>query len=426
MEYDLVLEGRVVAPGGLLEAEVGVSEGVIAAVGHGLRGARRIRTGGCLIFPGFVDVHVHLREPGWEHKEDFRTGTLAAVHGGVTTVADMPNNPVPVTSAAAAEAKKRLAEEKALVDVRLYGGVLPGGLQRIREMAGSVAGYKIYMSESTGTGAYPEAELGAAFDAVAATRKPVSLHCERQSVIDRMKMKMELEGRVSPDLHCDLRPPDAEIQSVKGVVEALRRVPGLRANVCHASTAGAVGLVKSAREQGLNLSCEATLHHLYFSRRALSENVMLKTNPPLRGEEDRQALLSGVRGGAVSFLVTDHAPHLESEKLERGLAGVPGLDDYSHVVSWLIRGQETDPLTIARVAASNPSRFLGLGDRGEIAVGRRADFSVVDLRSPEKVTGEGVRSKCGWSPYEGREFPGRARWTISGGEVLMDDFEIAA
>lgn len=422
MEHDLVLEGRVVTPQGITEREVGVGEGLVAEIGVGLRGSRRIRAGRCIVFPGFVDMHVHLREPGWEAKEDFRTGTRAAAHGGVTTVVDMPNNPTPIASLAALEAKRRLAA-KALVDVRLYGMVLPERLGSLREMAEGVVGYKVYLSETTGVGSFPESELGRALSAVAETGRPASLHCEKQSVIDRAKK--ELEGVQAPDLHCDLRPPEAEREAVREVVAAVRETPGVRTNICHASTGATLGMAREARSEGLKLYCEATLHHLYFNRRAMVENRLLQTNPPLRAEEDRQSLLAGLRDGGVSFLVTDHAPHLLSEKVEGGRSGVPGLDDYAHVVSWLVREQGVDPLVIARVASGNPSKFLSLGDRGEVAVGMRADFTVIDLHSPEKAIDDAVQSKCGWTPYEGREFPGRARWTITGGKVALDDFEIA-
>jgi dihydroorotase len=126
----------------------------------------------------------------------------------------------------------------------------------------------------------------------------------------------------------------------------------------------------------------------------------------------------------VSFLVTDHAPHTEEEKKSQGLAGVPGLDDYAHVVSWLVRDQGVDPGLAARVASASPAEFLGLGDRGEVAVGKRADMTVLDIRSPEVVRRDGLKTKCGWSPYEGREFPGRARWTMVQGRVLLDDGEL--
>jgi len=147
-------------------------------------------------------------------------------------------------------------------------------------------------------------------------------------------------------------------------------------------------------------------------------------NPPLRPENDRAALLEGLRDGVVSFLVTDHAPHLREEKLSEGLSGVPGLDDYGHVVSWLILKGDVHPTAIARAACANPAAFMGLGDRGGVEVGKRADLSILDVHSPEVVKAGSVRSKCGWSPYEGKKFPGRMKWTIRGGESLLDEYEL--
>ncbi|MDG6909787.1 MAG: dihydroorotase family protein [Nitrososphaerota archaeon] len=420
MEHDLVLEGRVVTPGGILESEVGVSDGTIAELGHGLRGARKIHAGGRLIFPGFIDIHVHLREPGWEQKEDFRTGSSAAVHGGVTTMVDMPNNPVPTDSPQALGAKAALAK-KASIDVRFHGGIRKTDPEAVGRIASGVVGYKLYLSETTGAARFPEELLPRVLGSVAATGKPISIHCEDQQIIDEASLRRRADPR--PDSYADARPGDSETSAVRKVIESLKGEPSLVANICHASTRETVALVKGAVAKGMRLSCEAALHHLYYNRAEMLENPLLRTNPPLRGEDDRQALLDAVKGGGVSFLVTDHAPHLEDEKVSQGLAGVPGLDDFSHVVSWLIRAQGVAPARVAEIAAAAPARHLGLADRGEIAPGKRADFAVLDLRASEVVKNESVRSKCGWSPYEEKEFPGRARWVVRGGELLMDDFE---
>lgn len=424
MEHDLVIEGTVVGGDGLQSLEVGVSDGMIAEVKRqGVSGARRIRAGRSLVFPGFIDVHVHMREPGWEYKEDFRTGSLAALHGGVTTAVDMPNNPVPTTTPSALEEKRRLAEAKSLIDVKFYGGVLGENLKSLAMVADTVVGYKIYLARTTGSDPFPASELGRAFEEIAKTGRPVSLHCEEQTVIDRKQA--ELEGVSRPDIQSDLRPPEAEVQSVKKVVSALSSVHDLEVNVCHASAEETISIVRRERAGGARLYCEAALHHLYYNRRAMLENRMLKTNPPLRQEGDRKALLEGIIDGTVSFLVTDHAPHTMDEKTSLGLSGVPGLDDYGHVVSWLVREQKVDPMVIAKVTSSNPAKFANLSDRGEISVGKKADFTILDLHSPERVRSDSVLSKCGWSPYEGKEFPGKVRWTIRGGEPMLDDYELA-
>jgi dihydroorotase len=422
MEHDLVVAGKVVSHDGVQEMEIGISDGKIAEMKRqGLAGARTIKAGRALIFPGFIDIHVHMREPGWEQKEDFRTGSEAAVHGGVTTVVDMPNNPRPATNLAALREKARLASKKALVDVKLYGGVVYKELDELQKVSSLVVGYKLYLAKTTGNLTFPPSELEKAFELIAGTRRPASLHCEDQGVID--ERTRELAGEKRSDVYNDMRPPEAEIESVKRVVAALKTAPRLRVNVCHASTMETLSIVSAAKSRGAHLQCEAALHHLYFDRSEVLENPLLRTNPPLRSERDRAALLEGLKDGRVSFLVTDHAPHLREEKLSDGLSGVPGLDDYGHLVSWLIRKGEVDPTVVARVASSNPASFIGLTDRGRIEVGKRADFSILDIWSPEVVRAESVRSKCGWSPYEGIEFPGKTRWTIRGGEPLLDDYE---
>ena len=421
----MVLEGKVVRPSGIQEMEVGVSEGKIAELGkYGLKGERRIRAGRSLIFPGFVDIHVHLREPGWEQKEDFRTGTRAAIHGGVTTVADMPNNPVPATTPEALDEKRRLAEAKALVEVKFYGGVSGRKVGELSRIARQVIGYKVFLAESTGEEAFPPSELQEAFRLVKELNLPVSLHCEDQSIIDKKTAELSRVDRA--DVYCDIRPPEAEVKSVKGIVDLIRDMEGPRINVCHASTAGALRIVSQAHTGRVKVQCEAALHHLYFNRKAMFRNTLLKTNPPLRSEGDRQAMVRGLSDGIVSFLVTDHAPHTLDEKRSMGASGVPGLDDYAHLVSWLIREQSVDPVEILRAACSNPAEYLALDDRGVVEVGKVADFALLDLSSSERVRSDDVMSRCGWSPYEGQEFPGRTRWTVRGGEVLLDDFELVA
>jgi len=419
LEYDLVLEGRAVTPLGFRDLQIGVSDGRIARMKRqGLRGARRISARSCVIFPGFIDTHVHLRSPGWENKEDYATGTAAAAHGGVTTVFDMPNNPSPATVPRVLEAKARLAAAQALIDVKFLGGVgrSLADVARIRRM---VVGYKIYLAETTGNLLVPPERLRSSLAAVGRTGMPASVHCEDQSTLDRMKRVLAGEDR--PDLHADLRPPRAEVESVKTVLEARGNT---KTNVCHVSTAGALRLVSQHRKSG-GVACEVALHHLFFSRKQMFASELLRMNPPLRGEDDRKAMVRGLRTGAIDFLVTDHAPHTLEEKRERAACGVPGLDNYSNLVSWLVTGHRFGLETIAAVCSGNPASFFGLQDRGAISVGRRADFTVLDLKSPERASSESVRSKCGWTPYEGFEFPGRARWTIFGGESVLDDFELS-
>ena len=205
MKHDLVVAGKVVSPVGIEEMEIGISDGKIAEVKRqGLAGTRTIKAGRALIFPGFIDIHVHMREPGWEQKEDFRTGSEAAVHGGVTTVADMPNNPRPAIDPAALREKARLASKKAFIDVKFYGGVVYKELNELRRISSLIAGYKLYLAKTTGDLTFPSSGLEKAFGLIADTGRPASLHCEDQGIID--ERTKELAGERRPDIHSDMRP----------------------------------------------------------------------------------------------------------------------------------------------------------------------------------------------------------------------------
>ena len=422
MDYDLVVEGRAVTPGGVRDVQIGVNGTRIAAIKtQGLKGTKRIDAMGCLVFPGFIDVHAHLREPGWEYKEDFTTGTKAAANGGVTTVFDMPNNPVPATDVATIDEKLRLAKSKALVDVRLFGGVNGHRLEDIARIADRVIGYKIYLARTTGDLVLPHPLLGRALSRIADTRRPADVHCEDQSVIDS-SVKKAYSSSNRADSHADLRPPEAEVRSIKRLLATRTEA---RINVCHISTGSGLRLVRRAQETRVGLACEATLHHLFFTRKDMLTNRLLRTNPPLRGEADRSALLDALGKGKVDFLVTDHAPHTLEEKLTESASGVPGLDFYGGIVAWLIMKCGLSPMTIAKVCSGNQARFFGLRDRGNIYLGTRADLTILDLRSTRRATSRDVFSKCGWTPYEGRDLPGRARWTISRGKPLVTDFEMS-
>ncbi len=423
MEYDLVLEGKAVTQNGTDDLQIGIADGKIGAIKkQGLKGAARLDCRGCVIFPGFIDAHAHLREPGWEEKEDFRTGTMAAAHGGVTTVFDMPNNRVPATTPEAMHRKIGLSS-KAVVDIKFIGGVAEDDLDEIPKLRSLVVAYKVYLAETTGNLLLRKEAFPKALRAIGEAGRPACVHCEDQGIIDARRRALGSE--TGADFHADLRPPEAEVESVEMVLATLRGADkGTRLNVCHASTAGTLRLVRKAKLEGLAAACEVTLHHLYLSRRDMLKNPMLRTNPPLRSPADRLTMLEGLAGGTVDFLVTDHAPHTRQEKIEGGSSGVPGLDNYGNIVAWLLKDRGFSPSRIASVTSSNQARFFGLTDRGTIAAGLKADLSVLDFSTPEKVTADSVISKCGWSPYEGRRFPGRVKWTIRDGKRIVDEFRL--
>ena len=417
--HNLVVAGRVVNPEWVseCEAQIGIDDGKITAVKkQGLRGERRVEAAaGCLIFPGFIDIHVHLREDSsheWDYKEDFMTGTAAAVHGGVTTVVDMPNTPLPGVNSERIRAKHELARRKsdgqARIDIFFYGAVTESNLNlnAVAEMQDEVVAYKIFLAETTGGLKIREETLPKAFEAVAATSKPATIHCD-----------------------------ESELSAVERVLSAASQTAsqtasqsGAKINLAHVSAYESLRLLKwfKSKSKSKNFYCEVTPHHLFFNETdALEKGAFLKMNPRLRSEENRRLLLNAFKNGEIDFLATDHAPHTKEEKAGSGSgseasapAGVPNLDTYGNFVAWLILRCGVSPKLISRVCSSNPARFLGLTDRGRVEVGKRANLTVLDLQKSVKIRSDDLQTKCGWSPFEGYEFPGAVKHTIFNGVVL--------
>ncbi|MBI2971044.1 MAG: dihydroorotase family protein [Candidatus Aenigmarchaeota archaeon] len=414
--HDLAISGRVVDPlDGVYEATVLVSKGTIEKIAEQGKAKISIELASSqLLFPGFIDAHVHLREPGMEYKETFSTGANAALHGGVTTAGDMPNLPEPITTKERLLRKQQLAE-KAAIDILHFGGV--GSLQDIRALAPHVPAFKIFTTESNWSRALTWNEIEQSTRLIASLKKPITFHCEDQHINEQAKET--LKGKQYAWKHCDERPPESEISSVQKVA-ALCKKYNAAAHIAHISTADAV---KIASESGL--TCEVTPHHLFFRKEDMRTlGNLLKVNPPLRSDAERRALLRALKKGRISTLATDHAPHTLQEKLSTGPSGMPGLDTYGNCVLWLMQEHNVQPELLARMTSHNAARYLNLKDRGRIKESFRADFAILDTQGTTVVRNKELYTKCGWSAFGGVEFPGRVINTIKNGVVLMKDGKV--
>jgi dihydroorotase len=405
-----VVEGKVFFQGKLQKACVGIEDGRIIAVKKVLKGEEHHDFGERLILPGAVDPHVHFRDPGMTHKEDFSSGSLSALFGGVTCVLDMPNTIPPVTDADALREKRERVAGRSWVDYGLFAGIAPGS--KVETMSACHA-YKIFLGSSTQSVLIrEERDLSKAMKAVASTGKVVSVHAEQDDMLTRM------DERSLRD-HEDCRPRQAELKAIERL---LPHQDLARLNVCHVSCPESLALLK-----GSKISFEMTPHHMLLDS-SMELGAWGKVNPPLRRRADREALFAAFCRGEVPMLATDHAPHATDEK-ERGFgeapSGLPGVETGYSMMLAMVKKGFLSLETLIRAAAYTPAQTFGL-NKGEIAQGRDADLVIIDPRELREIRGRDMHSKCGWTPFEGKEalFPQavflRGKLVMNEGSIIAD------
>lgn len=399
VNWDGEFEGRVEVSG-----ETGLIENVTSATGK----ADVVCGSNELIFPGFIDLHVHAREDvsgKQNYKEDYESASAAAINGGVTHIVDMPNNPVAPVTDEKYLAKKELTK-KAAIDVTLYAGVGPG----TNPLSFKVP-YKAYMGPSVGD-LYFKSQTELEETIRHYEGQYISFHCEDPEILEQNKNQPTHERQ---------RPSVAEITATDFALYLIEKYK-LHGKLCHFSTKEGLQKIIAAKKRGVDVVCEVTPHHLYFDESMITtdNHKWLQINPPLRSKEDRLAMIEGLRNGDIDFLATDHAPHTKEEKL-KGASGVPLLDTYGGFCAWLIKEHGFTPTDIARVACHNPGRFVEIFSgckQGQIKQGFLGSFAVLDMGKNWLVKEEDLKTKCGWSPFTGRVFPGLLKYAIVRGRVL--------
>ena len=375
---------------------------------------------GLLVAPGFIDLHVHLREPGQEHKETIATGCAAAVAGGWTSVCPMPNtNPVN-DNAAITRYMIEQAERAALANVFPIGAITKSSDgSELAEMGGMKAAGAVAVSDD----GRPVPNAGLMRRAMQYARDfdlPVVDHCEDKSLSSGGVMH---EGRVSLLLGLKGMPALAEeIDAVRDII--LAKETGAHIHIAHVSTKGAIEAVRRAKNEGINVTCEVTPHHFTLTDRAVEGyDTNTKMAPPLRSEEHLEAVIEGIKDGTIDAIATDHAPHHADEKAleyDRAPFGIAGLETavglaFDELVHKGIIGLER----LVEMCSANPAKIFKLEGRGTLAPGSHADVTIIDPELKWKYSSLESRSKSKNSPFEGREFTGRAVATIVGGRVVF-------
>lgn len=429
----VILNGKVAVSSSLRSCAVAAKAGRITWIGsnsNAPEASRVVDATGLLVLPGVIDVHVHLRDPGATHKEDFRTGTAAAAAGGVTTVFDMPNNPSPTKDARALREKAAAAQGKALVDYALYGLLTVGSRKEILPLARAGAiGFKCYMAETTGSfSPPPEGELLEDLEVVGRTGRRVSFHAEDDSMVKAKTSELIAAGRTDPRAHFESRPSAAEEKAVLRAI-ALSRKARCPAHIAHLSSAPGAAAVRVAKRtaRGGSLTAETCPQYLLLDDRDYPEKgSLMKCNPSIKTREDRLALWRALRDGTVDMIATDHAPHTLAEKTSGSsifdqASGFPGLETS---VALMLTCVGKGLLTLSRyveLSSRAPAKAWGLyPKKGAIKVGSDADFTIVDTKKEWTVDPERFVSKAKYSPFAGFKAKGAPVYTIVRGGVVMD------
>jgi dihydroorotase len=421
----LIRGGHLIDPGSGIDAPMDMLlfDGRVAKVSQpgkiSAKGTQLINAKGLIVAPGFIDIHVHLREPGQSHKETIATGTAAAAAGGFTSVCCMPNT-VPVNDDPKITHWMQSADRGAVINVFPIAAATLGSMgERITDFAALREAGAVAFSDD-GKPILSDDIMRACLEAAAKLGVPVIQHAEDTRLTVGCSMNL---GPTS--LRLGLR--GMSVESEAKIVERdirLARETGGHLHVAHISTKKALDAVRRAKREGVKVTCEVTPHHFVLIDEHVGQyNTNYKMCPPLRSEEDRDAMVRGLLDGTIDCIATDHAPHAFHEKqqeFERAPMGITGLETALPIALQVLHHHNGLPLRrIVELLSTNPAKIVGLKGRGTLATGSHADVTLFDPKKKWKFYAQDSRSKSKNTPFDGWEFRGANWLTITNGKVIF-------
>jgi len=413
MSITLIRGVQVVSDLRVEEADLLIVDEAVAAVGPNLRqpiAAQVVNAKGWLALPGLIDVHVHLREPGGEHKEDFLSGTLAALAGGVTTVLAMPNTQPPITDAKTLNLALALASKKALCDYGLYLGATPDNVESAPQ-AQDACGLKLYMGSSTGNLLVERFAEQYSHLAAYPLKRVVAVHAENEEAVQYFAKRKQR------------RPPlCAALDTARALLMA--QSLGRHIHICHVSTQLEMQMIQEARLRGAKVSCEVSPHHLFLSSSIETHLGPLGCmNPPLRSQADVAALWDHLKH--VDVIASDHAPHtLEEKNSAAPPAGVPGLETMLPLLLTSVQQKQLALTDLVRLTSAGPAKLFKIERKGALIPGYDADLVLVDPDAQWTISASSLLTRCGWTPFEGWRVRGQVKQVYVRGRLAFADGQV--
>ena len=370
------------------------------------------------VLPGFIDPHIHFRDPGLTQKEDFKTGSQAAANGGFTTVIDMPNTVPKTNTYKALKEKIKIAQNKSVVNFELQAG--HNSLEEMKKMVElHPVSFKVFMDLES------DESLEKIFHDLSLLKQStdynglVATHCEKKSIVESETEKLKRKEENEAIDYSYARPAQSEDESVRQAIE-LAKANDLRLHICHLSSMKSLSLAKAASKD-MPVSWEFTPHHLLLDNSAYNiYGTFVKTNPPLRPKEE-SVRISNL--DEKSIIGTDHAPHTLEDKTKGTWESSPGIPKLETVVPLLlteVNKGNVDLKIIPRIFSQNAAEVYGLNNKGKIEIGYDADFTVIDLKQEGKFNIEEFKTKADYSPFDGWEYIGLPVMTIVNGKIVMN------
>ena len=412
---DLVVEGNAFYKGKLTQCCIGIKNGKIEQIKKILKGEENLDFGYNLILPAGIDSHVHFRDPGFNHKEDFATGTMSAVYGGICCVLDMPNTKPPVTSLRAFSEKYSEIQKKSYIDYGLFATVNFDSIEKtfkeIDRLSNVCIGFKIYMASTTGDLTFKNPNmLKILLEKMQSKNKKVAIHAEDETILEKGKNIVK-----NLNEHLLSRPNIAEYSAIKklksyDLTEKL--------HICHVTCGDSLELLKES-----NFTSEVTPHHL-FLHSDMDLGALGKVNPPLRHKNERLKLWQALNIGLIDILASDHAPHTieEKEDFSQAPSGIPGVETMYPLMLSMLKHQKINLPRLVNAISEKPAEIYKL-KKGKIEKGFDADLIVIDMKNETIIKEKNLHSKCGWSPFKGFNsiFP---KAVISSGKLILKDIDL--